>query len=85
MKKITTTEDILNDRTLFTEKQAEKIKSDIEKNAQKYWGGTREGAGRKAKPKGEVLQFTKRLTQQEVNFINYARSHHLNYDELMEG
>ena len=85
MKKIITTDDILNDRTLFTEKQAEKIKADIEKKAGKYWGGKREGAGRKSKPKGEILQFTKRLTEKEAYFIDYARSHNLNYDDLMQG
>ena len=85
MKKIITTDDILNDRTLFTEKQAEKIKADIEKKAGKCWGGNRNGAGRKSKQEGEVLKFTKRLTQKEVSFIDYARSHNLNYDELMQG
>ena len=49
------------------------------------WGGVREGAGRKAKEPGKVLSFTKRLTEKEVQFIDYARSHHLNYDDLMQG
>ena len=35
-KKITTTEDILNDRTMFTEKQAAKIRANIEKKQKKY-------------------------------------------------
>ena len=72
-KKITT-EDILNDRTMFTEKQAKKI-----------WGGVRANSGRKAKPKGEVLSFTKRLTEKESRFIDYARAHNINYDDLMQG
>ncbi len=84
-KKITTTEDILNDRTMFTEKQAEKIRANIEKKAKKIWGGSRENAGRKTKPKGEVLEFTKRVTAKEVQFIDYARAHNINYDDLMQG
>lgn len=84
-KKVTTTEDILNDRTMFSEKQAEKIRANIEKKAKKIWGGARENAGRKAKPKGQVLEFTKRVTAKEAQFLDYARSHNLNYDELMEG
>lgn len=84
MKK-TTTDDILNDRTLFTEAQAAKIRTNIEKKAQKLWGGARANAGRKAKPKGEVLQFNRRLTEKENRFIDYARAHKLNYDDLMQG
>ncbi|MCD7879471.1 MAG: hypothetical protein LUG16_06020 [Candidatus Gastranaerophilales bacterium] len=85
MKKITTTDDILNDRTLFTEQQAAKIRANIEKKAQKLWGGSRSNSGRKAKPKSEVLQFNRRLTEKENQFIDYARAHNLNYDDLMEG
>lgn len=84
-KKITTTEDILNDRTMFTEKQAAKIRANIEKKAKKIWGGARENAGRKAKPKGEVLKFTKRVTAKESKFLDYARAHNFDYDKLMEG
>ncbi len=84
-KKITTTEDILNDRTMFTEKQAEKIRINIEKKAGKIWGGQRENAGRKAKPKDKVLEFTKRVTAIESRFLDYARAHNLDYNALMEG
>ncbi len=83
MNKKITTEDILNDRTMFTEKQAEKIRANIEKKAKKIWGGARANAGRK--PKGEVLSFTKRLSEKESRFIDYARAHNINYDDLMQG
>ena len=84
MRNRITTKELIKQR--FSKEKAEEIFSDAENEINKIkWGGSREGSGRKAKPKGEVLQFTKRLTQKEVNFIDYARSHHLNYDELMEG
>ena len=84
MRNRITTKELIKQR--FSKEKAEEIFSDAENEINKIkWGGSREGSGRKAKPKGEVLQFTKRLTQKEVNFIDYARSHHLNYDELMQG
>jgi len=85
MNKKITTEDILNDRTMFTEKQAEKIRANIEKKAKKIWGGSRTNSGRKTKPKGEVLSFTKRLSEKECRFIDYARTHNINVDDLMQG
>ena len=44
----------------------------------------RKGAGRKPK-NGNVLEFRIRVTEKEKEFINYARSHKLDYDELMQG
>ena len=60
-----------------------------EKSGEKYYketfghGGKRKGAGRKPKT-GLVLKFQVRLSEKEKEFINYARSHNLNYDELMQ-
>ena len=34
---------------------------------------------------GQVLDFTKRLTEKEARFIDYAREHNINFDDLMEG
>lgn len=48
------------------------------------WGGKREGAGRKPKA-DNVLEFRIRVSKKEKEFIDYAREHHINYDELMEG
>lgn len=47
MQKLKNTDDILNDRTLFTQEQADKIHANALKEAQNYWGGKRAGAGRK--------------------------------------
>ena len=61
-----------------------------EESGEKYYkktygrGGYREGAGRKPKT-GVVLKFQIRVSEKEKEFINYARSHHINYDSLMEG
>lgn len=79
-KKIITNEDLIN--SLSLERQA-KINSEVEANIKK-WGGARENSGRKMIV-GKVLKFTKRLTEEEVKFIDYARKHHLNYDDLMQG
>ncbi len=79
-KKIITNEDLIN--SLSLERQA-KINREVEANIKK-WGGARENSGRKMIV-GKVLKFTKRLTEEEVKFIDYARKHHLNYDDLMQG
>ena len=76
-----TTEDLINE--LPIDSQA-RVKAEVQRLVAK-WGGVREGAGRKPKEAGKVLSFTKRLTEKEVQFIDYARSHHLNYDDLMQG
>lgn len=47
-------------------------------------GGKRTGAGRKPKT-GVVLKFQIRVSEKEKEFLNYARNHNLNYDELMQG
>ena len=33
----------------------------------------------------KALKFTKRLTEDEAKFIDYAREHNINYDDLMQG
>ena len=47
-------------------------------------GGKRKNAGRKTKT-GVVLKFQIRVSEKEKEFLNYARNHNLNYDELMQG
>ena len=42
-------------------------------------------SGRKSAVTGKLLKFTKRLTDEEVKFINYAREHNINYNDLMQG
>ena len=78
MKRITNNDLI---KSLSPERQA-KIKAEVAEIVAQH-GGAREGAGRKTKT-GTVLKFTKRLTEQESKFIDYARTHHLNYDDLMQ-
>lgn len=48
------------------------------------WGGKRKGAGRKP-VNGVILEFRINVSKQEKEFINYAREHHINYKELMQG
>jgi len=75
---------LINEYTVITKEEWE------EKSGEKYYketfghGGKRKGAGRKPKT-GIVLKFQVRLSEKEKEFINYARSHNLNYDELMQG
>lgn len=81
MRKIITTEDLLN---AMDEKRADKIRENVRKEVEKYkWGGARQNSGRKRSV--NVLKFTKRLSEKEVEFIDYARAHHINYDDLMQG
>ncbi len=86
MVKRITTEDILNDRSIFTVQEANKIKENVEREVKKYkWGGARKNSGRKPVDETKVLKFTKRLTEKEKQFIDYARAHNINYDDLMQG
>ena len=80
-KKPITTDDLI--KMLPIEEQNQ-INAEVEANIKK-WGGKRENSGRSTIVKGKVLKFTKRLTAEEARFIDYAREHHINYDELMEG
>jgi len=75
-----TTEDLINKLPL---EFAEQVRENVRKNIEK-WGGKRKNAGRKPKT-GVVLEFRIRVSEKEKEFINYARSHNLNYDELMQG
>lgn len=72
MKKLRTTDDILNDRAIFTQEQADRIHANALKEAQKYWGGKREGAGRKSK--GEyALNIQIKVNAVELEFLKQAR------------
>lgn len=46
-------------------------------------GGVRKNAGRKQKF-GSPLKFQIRVTQEEKDFITYAREHHISYTSLMK-
>lgn len=47
-------------------------------------GGQRKNAGRKPKL-GIVLKFQIRVSEKEKEFLQYARAHNVNYDDLMQG
>jgi len=77
---MTTNDDLI--KTLPSARK-EKIIANSDKEISK-WGGKRSGAGRKP-ANGVVLEFRINVSQQEKEFINYAREHHINYKELMQG
>lgn len=56
-------DEILKDRNIVTQKQAEKIEKNALAEAETYWGGRRANAGRKAK-----LQVVR-----EINKLKYQR------------
>lgn len=69
MQKLKTTDDILKDRNLFTQEQAERIEVNSTKEALNYWGGKRENAGRKSLGRDKQI----RLNVIELEFIKQAR------------
>lgn len=77
---MTTNDELIN---ALTETRKQKIIENSNKEIAK-WGGKRKGAGRKP-ANGVVLEFRINVSKQEKEFINYARTHHINYEELMQG
>ena len=69
-------------KSLYKERQ-NKINTEVARNIA-IWGGARKNSGRKPIT-GKLLKFTKRVTEEESKFIDYAREHNINYNELMEG
>lgn len=82
MKPITTN-DIM--RKFLSSQEILEIENEVNKTIESHRGGARQNAGRKKLVEGKVLKFTKRLTDIEVKFINYARAHNINYEDLMQG
>ena len=81
MRNKISTKDLIKKR--FSEEKAQEILSQADEEINEIkWGGKRVGAGRK--PKGELLLFNRRLTEKENRFIDYARAHNINYDDLMQ-
>lgn len=77
---MTTNEDLIN---ALPEARKQKIIANSDKEIAK-WGGKRKGAGRKP-VNGVILEFRINVSKQEKEFIQYARKHHVNYEELMQG
>ncbi|MBR1754067.1 hypothetical protein IJ732_04445 [bacterium] len=83
MNKLKTNDELIKE--LLTEEEQIELKTEIVKEIKRIRGGARKGAGRKKKNPDNVLQFQVRVSKKEKIFLNYAREHNLNYDELMEG
>lgn len=83
MRKMKTNDDLIKE--LFTLEEQKEIYANIEREVKRYqWGGARKNSGRKPIDESKVLKFTKRLTEKEKQFIEYARAHNINYDDLMQ-
>ena len=76
--------DLLPDEVIITKSEYETLSGDSYYKKTYGRGGKRSGAGRKP-TNGVVLKFQIRVSEKEKEFINYARNHHLNYDDLMQG
>lgn len=72
------------DEVIITKEEFEKLSGDNYYKQTYGRGGKRAGAGRKP-ANGVVLAFQIRVSEKEKEFINFARSHNLNYDDLMRG
>lgn len=83
MKKLVKAKDIIEELKQTDIETYEEIKHNTEL-VRNEWGGKRENAGRKPKT-GNVLEFRIRVSKKEKEFIDYARAHNLNYDDLMQG
>ncbi len=80
-KKITT--EVTSDEKIITEKEYMK-KSGLSFYEKKLGrGGPRENAGRKQKF-SQPLKFQIRVTEEEKEFISYAREHNFNYSSIMQ-
>ena len=81
--KIITNDDLIK---MLPQEEQEQIHAEAEKIILEYKGrgGKRKNSGR-PRTTVKILKLTKRLTEDEARFIDYARAHKLNYDELMQG
>lgn len=81
--KIVTNDDLIK---MLPEEEQKEIHAEAQAIIAKYRGrgGKRENSGR-PRTTANVLKITKRLTEEEARFIEYARAHHINYEDLMEG
>ncbi len=75
--------EVSSDEKIISEKEYMKI-SGLSAYEKKFeHGGARKNAGRKQKY-SLPLKFQIRVTQEEKDFIAYAREHNLNYSALMQ-
>ena len=76
------TNEVASDEKIISEKEYLKKSGLASYQKQFGHGGTRANAGRKQKF-GSKLKFQIRVTEEEKEFINFAREQHLNYTSLM--
>ena len=75
--------ELSHDEKVISEKEYLK-KSGLANYAKEFGhGGARENSGRKQRF-GSPLKFQIRVTQEEKDFITYARKHHINYTAMMK-
>ena len=75
--------EVTADEKIITEKEYMKKSGLAGYEKQFGHGGARENAGRKQKF-GSPLKFQIRVTQEEKDFIAYAREHHFSYSAMMK-
>jgi hypothetical protein len=96
MKKLRTTEDILNDRTLFTEERANKIRANVAKEVARIKAGRKpaiEGCSRNKVIKvsddtKEAINYAYSIgvviNLEDVKFLQYAKEHGLTLSKLQQ-
>jgi len=75
--------ELTSDEKIITEEEYMKISGRTAYQKEFGHGGTRKNAGRKQKF-GSPLKFQIRVTQEEKDFIAYAREHHISYTAMMK-
>lgn len=96
MQKLRTTEDILNDRTLFTEEQANQVRTNVAKEVAKISAGRKpaiEGCSRNKVIKvsddtKEAIQYAYSIgvviNLEDVMLLQYAKEHGLTLSKLQQ-
>ena len=75
--------EVTSDEKIISEKEYMKTSGLAAYKKEFGHGGARENAGRKQKF-SSPLKFQIRVTQEEKDFITYARKHHINYTAMMK-
>ena len=84
MKKLTNAKDLIEALKTQDPESYKEIKNSTKEVAKK-WGGKRTNAGKKPKDPNNVLIFQMRVSENERDFLRYARDNHIDYKKLMQG
>ncbi len=76
--------ELMPDEQIITESEYNELSGESYYREKFSHGGARAGAGRKP-ANGVILKFQVRVSEKEKEFLQYARAHNLDYDELMKG